>query len=353
MSKRLWVSGGGGGRGSRRRGFFSPPPCPCPFPAARLTAPGRPTRAAQLEEDIQSDLRWSYIVKKILHAGVSQFQDVELVETGPFGKVLLLDGKLQSAESDEAVYHECLVHPALLHHPHPKRVFICGGGEGSTAREALRFKSVEEVVMVDIDQVVCDFCERHLAANTAAFRDPRLKLIIDDARAQLEAHADGAFDVIIGDLADPVYGGPCYQLYTQEFYRDVVAKKLAPGGIFVTQSGPAGVTCHGEVFTAINKTLESVFPAVVPYAQHVPSFADTWGWNMGFADPAQAVLSREEVDQRLAERLDGEAAFMDGRTWEGVAALNKIVRKGLAAEQHIYTVANPKFIHGEGVKTLV
>merc|ERR1711998_280349 len=70
-----------------------------------------------LEEEIQDDLRWTYSVKSLLHTEISQFQDVELLETGPFGKVLLLDGKLQSAEADERVYHECLVHPALLHHP--------------------------------------------------------------------------------------------------------------------------------------------------------------------------------------------------------------------------------------------
>ena len=139
-----------------------------------------------LEEEIQDDLRWLYSVKSILHAEVSDFQDVELLETGPFGKVLLLDGKLQSAEADERVYHECLVHPALLHHPNPKKVFICGGGEGSTAREVLKHKSVEKVVMVDIDKVVCDFCEKHLEDNADTFKDPRLKLIIDDAKAQLE-----------------------------------------------------------------------------------------------------------------------------------------------------------------------
>lgn len=61
-------------------------------------------------------------------------------------------------------------------------------------------------------QVVCDFCEEHLEANKAAFKDPRLQLVVDDARAQLE-NWPGTFDVIIGDLADPVYGGPCYQVH--------------------------------------------------------------------------------------------------------------------------------------------
>ena len=78
-------------------------------------------------------------------------------------------------------------------------------------REVLRHKSVEKVVMVDIDEVVTSFCRTHLEANTAAFEDPRLDLVHDDARAQLERWP-GTFDVIIGDLADPVEGGPCYQV---------------------------------------------------------------------------------------------------------------------------------------------
>lgn len=106
-------------------------------------------------------------------------------------------------------------------------------------------------------------------------RDPRLELIHDDARAQLENYA-GSFDVIIGDLADPVFGGPCYQLYTDDFYKNVVSKKLNAGGIFVTQSGPCGILTAGEVFSSIHSTLKASFPKVVPYRAHIPAFADTW-----------------------------------------------------------------------------
>ncbi len=81
--------------------------------------------------------------------------------------------------------------------------------------------------MVDIDKVVTDFCAKHLERNTAAFADPRLKLINDDARAQLEQWPD-KFDIIIGDLADPLDGGPCYQLYTQVsiFWTVHITRKL-------------------------------------------------------------------------------------------------------------------------------
>jgi len=316
-----------------------------------------------LEETLQDDLKWCFSVKSILHTGKSKFQDVELVETGPFGKVLLLDGKLQSAESDEKVYHECLVQLAMLHHPSPKQVYICGGGEGATLREVLRNKVVEKCVMVDIDQVVVDFCKAHLTDNTDAFNDKRTDLIVDDARAILEKAPDASFDIIVGDLADPVYGGPCYQLYTQEFYENVVKRKLKPDGIFVTQSGPCGHSSHTEVYTTIHNTLRTVFAKVVPYAAHVPSFADTWGWQLCFTEGALAaakanggdpLLTQDKLDALIAERFGPDGlSFLDGRTIHGVASLNKGVRKSLENETSIYTVDNPVFIHGSGIKTLV
>lgn len=97
-------------------------------------------------------------------------------------------------------------------------MFLLSGGEGATAREVLKHKSVEQVVMADIDRVVCDFCKLHLPENASAFDDKRLNLVIEDA-AKILGESDKKFDVIIGDLADPVFGGPCYQLYTQEFYQ--------------------------------------------------------------------------------------------------------------------------------------
>lgn len=294
------------------------------------------------------DIRWSYLINKVCYSGKSEFQEIDLVETGAFGKVLLLDGKMQSSELDEQVYHELLVHPALLHHADPRTVFICGGGEGATAREVLRHKTVEKVVMVDIDKVVCDACCEYLPKNTAAFKDPRLTLIHDDARTQLE-NWPGKFDVIISDLADPLDGGPCYQLYTQEFYRNVVRNKLNAGGIFIAQCGPAGFRSCKEVFTTIHHTLASVFPSVHPYVQHMPSYCDCWGYNLALTDPSQPLLAAEEFDARAAARISGELEFVDGCTFLGLTQLNKMLRKALAEETEIYTMDNPKFIHGGGV----
>jgi len=292
-----------------------------------------------LEEEVEPGLRIMYKLDKILGSTTSKFQTVDLVDLEPFGRSLVIDGLMQSCRVDEFVYHECLVHPAMLLHPNPKNVYIGGGGEGSTAREVLRHKSVEKCVMVDIDEDVVGFCKEHLDENHAAFADPRLDCIIDDAKAWIEK-SDLKFDVIIMDLDDPLEGGPCYQLYTKEFYT-MLRTKMNPGGIFVTQSGQSGIKQHHLVFSPINCTLKAVFPKVVAYNQHVYSFMDEWGWNMGLPEEhseSPASLSAEEVDKRIAARITGELQFLDGESWAGIYALSKKHRKTLAAETCVMSV---------------
>ncbi|PKA52528.1 Thermospermine synthase ACAULIS5 [Apostasia shenzhenica] len=297
------------------------------------------------EEEIEQDLRWCYALNGILHTGESQYQDIALLDTKPFGKALVIDGKLQSAEIDEFIYHECLVHPALLHQMNPRNVFIMGGGEGSTAREILRHKTVDRVVMCDIDEEVVDFCKSYLVANREAFCDLRLQLVINDARAELKK-IEERFDVIIGDLADPIEDGPCYQLYTKSFYESILKPRLKEDGIFVTQAGPAGVFSHTEVFSCIYNTLRNVFRYVVPYSAHIPSYADTWGWIMASDTPF--TLDSEELDSRIRQRINGENRYLDGKTFASSSLLSKAVRKSLAKETQVYTEDTAKFIYGHG-----
>jgi thermospermine synthase len=134
----------------------------------------------------------------------------------------------------------------------------------------------------------------------------------------------------------------------QDFYEKVVLPKLNPGGIFITQSGPAGFLSCTEVFTCINATLRSVFPKVVSYTQHMPVFCDVWGWNMALTEPSQSEISPEELDRRIAERIEGGCRFLDGETFKGLCILNKHVRKCLVEEKEIYTSDSKRFIHGKG-----
>ncbi|XP_010536155.1 PREDICTED: thermospermine synthase ACAULIS5 [Tarenaya hassleriana] len=298
------------------------------------------------EETIDDDLKWCFALNSVLHKGTSEYQDIALLDTKRFGKVLVIDGKMQSAERDEFIYHECLIHPALLCHQNPKTVFIMGGGEGSAAREALKHKTIEKVVMCDIDQEVVDFCRRFLTINSEAFCSKKLDLIINDAKAELEKREE-KFDIIVGDLADPVEGGPCFQLYTKSFYEKTLKTKLNSNGIFVTQSGPAGIFTHKEVFTSIYNTMKQVFKYVKAYTAHVPSFADTWGWVMASDEPFS--IDVEEIDRRIEERVDGELLYLNGASLLSAATLNKTISIALENETDVYTEDNPIFIHGHGV----
>ena len=189
-------------------------------------------------EAVTPDLHQLTRIRHVVYTGHTKYQQVEIFDTETFGRVLRLDGKTQSSQSDEYVYHEALVHPVMLHHPAPRRVFIGGGGEGATLREVLRHRSVESVVMVDLDEEVVNLCKEHLPTwHQGAFDDPRVELRHEDALAYLE-NAEQPFDVMILDLVDPMEAGPAYRLYTQEFYH-MAMDRLTEHGALVVQSGPA------------------------------------------------------------------------------------------------------------------
>ena len=281
-------------------------------------------------------------VEEVLYEGASKFQEVEVVRTVPFGSLLITDGLMQSSEADEYVYHESLVHPALAAHACPKRVFIGGGGEGATLREVLRHPCVEECVMVDIDGDVVNMCRQHTPFYSAgAYDDKRAKLVIGDAKAGLESEADESFDVIIMDLSDPLDGGPCYQLYTTEFY-GMAKRKLAKGGILITQSGCASVRDAHHVFSPIHHTLKQVFPKVYGYTMCVPSFTSEWGFNLAVTDESTD-LSGENADATLKER-NLDMRFYDSISHTRMFALPKPLRTLIDAEKRVMNIENPLFM---------
>ncbi|KAK9275811.1 hypothetical protein L1049_023082 [Liquidambar formosana] len=222
-----------------------------------------------------------------------------------------------------------------------------GGGGGSTAREALKHKGLEKVVMRDIDEASLAARMRAcLPANQEVFRDKKLHLIINDAKAELENSIE-KFDVIMGDLSDPVEGGPCNQHYTKCFYAQVVKPKLKDNCIFVTQAGPAGVLSHRKVFTSVNNTIKQVFKNVLTFTAHVPSYAETWGWVMAADQPFN--LDPLHIDNGIKERITGELCYLDGACILSSSIMNKFVYSSLLKETHVLTEENAKFIPGHRI----
>jgi len=277
-------------------------------------------------------------LERIFHQEESKFQEIGIIETKDFGRMLILDKRTQSTELDEFVYHESLVHPALIAHACPKSVFIGGGGEGATAREVLRHNTVERLVMVDIDDVVVELCKKHLPEWVGGcYDDTRMELVIGDAKAWLE-NANEKFDVIILDISDPTEGGPGIALYFQSFYETVLSK-LNTGGIFVTQSGGGGLLTYMECFTVIHNTMRVSFPQAHAYLAEIPSFGSPWGFNMGLKDSSSQLPDKDEINTRIRERVkDTEALrFYDGQTHQGMFGLPKYIRKDLEKEKRVLT----------------
>ena len=293
-------------------------------------------------ETVYPDLAVMLQVRQVLYSGETAYQRVELLESACFGRSLVLDGKTQSTERDEHIYHEALVHPAMLAHPGPLTVFIGGGGEGGTLREVLAHKLVERVVMLDLDQEVVDLCRRYLPQHhRGSFDDPRVELLHQDAREYLTT-SDERFDVMIMDLVDPLEGGTAYLLYTEEFYR-IVKSRMAHGGVMVTQSGPAGLLSYRECFTTIHYTLSKTFKHTAPYQAHVPSFQTLWGFTLA-SDSALPQPADGEVDRLEQERINQELKFYSGESHQNMFALPTFLRQGIRQEQRINRDSNPVFM---------
>ena len=294
-------------------------------------------------EYITPELLQAERVDRVIYSGRTAYQSVTIQDTACFGRTLVLDNKTQSTELDEFVYHEALVQPSMITHPDPKQVFVAGGGEGATAREVLSHRSVRRVVMADIDREVVELCRQHLPSHhRGAFDDSRLELHFDDALEFLDKSPD-RFDVAIIDVPDPLEKGPAYLLYTQEFY-GLLRERLNHQGLMVAQSGPTGPAFYEQCFSAVAKTISTVFPQVFLYEAFVPSFGSTWGFVVGALGPDPAALSVAEVDSRIAKRVGHPLRHYDGITHRGMFSVPKYLRAALAGESRVITRETPLFV---------
>jgi spermidine synthase len=264
------------------------------------------------------------VVKK-----TTAIQDVEIVETPSYGRMLVLDGLIQSAEDDEHAYHEALVHPGMVAHANPREVLIIGGGEGATLREVLRHRWVERVTMVDIDGELIAMAREHLDDwHRGSYDDPRVEVVIGDGRAFLEAPGR-SFDVVVCDITDFLDHGPALRLYTRQFY-ELVAARLNPGGVLIVQALETSI-CDPEEHAMLARTVGEAFNVVRSYLTFVPSFMYLWGFLTASQTVDPSTLSPDEVDARLAARLDSELRSYDGITHRGYFSIPKDLRALLAA----------------------
>ncbi len=278
-------------------------------------------------------------IKKYLVSGKTKYQTFDIAEEYVVGKCLILDGKIQSSLKDEYIYHESLVHPAMISHPAPKKVIIIGGGEGATLREVLKHKSVEKVFMIDIDREVVEYCNQYLPEwHKGAFKNKKAKVICADGRKFLEKSRD-KYDVIIIDISEPVNEGPAYLLFTEEFYK-TVANRLSDNGLISLQAGSTSCL-EIECYLSVHATLRRVFKFVSMYQAFVPSFCTPWGFAVASSRVDAKQLSGQEVDLRLKARGISDLRYYDGITHHGIFMLSKDLRTTLRKKARVIRDQSP------------
>lgn len=271
-------------------------------------------------------------LKRYVAGAKTSFQQVEIADNHLFGRMLILDGKIQSAAFDEYIYHEALVQPAMLLHESPRRVFVAGGGEGATLREIFRHPSVERAVMVDIDREVVELCRAHLGEwHRGSFDDPRLELVISDARRYLEENEE-RFDVIIIDIPEPVEESPALKLFTRQFYA-LLQQRLADGGLIILQAGDFSAAFL-EAHCAIFNTIRQVLPHTYSYHAFVPSFNTDWSFILAARDFDPGLVEAGLIDRRIKER-GLQLSFYDEETHRGMFSVSKDIRGRRDAETAI------------------
>lgn len=215
-------------------------------------------------------------LRGVLHEETTPFQELAIVDTYEWGKALVLDGCVQTTEGDEFIYHEMMAHVVMMAHPAPKKVLIIGGGDGGVLREVLKYESVTDADLVEIDKRVIENCQKYLPEIACGFSDPRTNIIIQDG-LQFVKNPGKKYDVVIIDSSDPI--GPAVDLFGAEFYRDVYAL-LEDDGIMVAQA--ESPLFFRETFVQVFSNLCQVFPVARVYLACVPTYVSGyWAFGVG------------------------------------------------------------------------
>ena len=246
-------------------------------------------------ETLHEDYGQFFSVDKMLYEVRTEHQHLVSFENTRMGRVMALDGAIQTTEADEFFYHEMLTHVPILAHGAARKVLIIGGGDGAMLREVCRHSNVEHVTMVEIDQAVVDMCKKYLPRHSdGAYEDPRVRLVIDNGMSFV-ANCTEHFDVIISDCPDPT--GPAEVLFSEDFYQ-ACYRCLTDRGVFVAQNGTPFLQLE-EVKTTASR-IKDLFADWHFYHAAVPTYI---GGSMTFVWAAKQAQMRQVDLTTLRQRF--------------------------------------------------
>lgn len=223
-----------------------------------------------------ADAAMTYKIKETLVRKQTEFQDLAILDTYAFGRMLVLDGIVQTTIKDEFVYHEMITHIPLFTHPSPKKILVVGGGDGGAIREILKHPSVEKAVLCEIDRCVIEECKTYLPEISCELDNPRCQVFVGDGIKYVHEHKN-EFDVIIVDSTDPF--GAAEGLFGGSFYKEIF-ECLTEDGIFIAQTETPFYL--PEVVKKVFSDAKEVFPITKLFMAAIPTYpGGYWSFTIG------------------------------------------------------------------------
>ena len=268
-------------------------------------------------------IRISVLVNETLLDAKSEYGHIQVFDTAFFGKMLVIDGIIQTTVYDEFVYHEMMVILASLRIEKPQSILIIGGGDGGAIKQALRVKSLKRIVMAEIDMTVIDVSREFLPEiSDGAFDDPRVELIVQNGAEYVRRHK-AEFDLVVLDLTDPVPRSPAEYLFTEEFYHEV-KDALEPGGVVALHGG--SITFQPAEVTTLVQRLRRVFKYVDLYPAIVPAYQLSLFGFINASDQPQAKTAEVE---RWMQNIEGQNKYLSSEVYETLGVLPPYIQKEL------------------------
>ena len=253
--------------------------------------------------------------EKTLHVEQTEFQHLAVIDTLQFGRMLVLDGMVQTTIEDEFVYHEMITHIPLNTHPNPENVLVIGGGDGGAIREIIKHPGVKQATLVEIDRRVVEISREYFPEISCGLDDPKVSVICDDGIKYVEDNKK-TYDIIIVDSTEPV--GPAVELFSSSFYKSIY-KALKDDGLFVAQT--ESPFFNAELITECYSRISGIFPITKLYLASVPTYpSGLWSFTMGSKE-------HDPEDVNVADIPEYVTKYYTPKIHKGAFALPRFVDK--------------------------
>ena len=257
-------------------------------------------------ENHSKNVKFSIKITEHLYHYKSQYQEIDFFVSEEFGTIFTLDGLIMITEKDEFIYHDMISHVPMAVNPNIKNVLVIGGGDGGTVRELTRYKGIERIDLVEIDDKVINACQQFLPLTSSKLNDKRVNLMIEDGVAFIKKQ-EAAYDLIIIDSTDPI--GPGEGLFTKSFYENCY-KALKDDGILINQHESPYYDIDKQNMNRAHKRIKEIFEITEVYQFHMPTYP-SGHWLFGFASKKYHPIKDLNTVAWLKNNLDTKYYNLD------------------------------------------